>query len=82
MNNIVLIPIVILGVGVIVNIMSYSANSLLYFILGIVVVAILLNFQDLVFVNLLRPNINTGLDVIGIVSLSVIVILYLFPKSS
>lgn len=82
MNNIVLIPIVILGVGVIVNIMSYSANSLLYFILGIIVVAILLNFQDLVFVNLLRPNINTGLDVIGIVSLSVIVILYLFPKSS
>lgn len=82
MNNIVLIPIVILGVGVIVNIMSYSANSLLYFILGIVVVAILLNFQDLVFVNLLRPSINTILDVIGIISLVVIVILYLFPKSS
>ena len=82
MNNIVLIPIVILGVGVIVNIMSYSANSLLYFILGIVVVAILLNFQDLVFVNLLRPSINTILDVIGIISLVVIVNLYLFPKSS
>lgn len=80
MISILMIPLVILGIGAIVQILSHQ-NLIIYLIIGIFVVAIAINSQNIL-LNRMQFSVDSLLNVVGIVSIATIVFLMLFPKKA
>lgn len=78
--NIILIPVAILGICALIQILSHNALIFSYIVLGIFVIAALLNAQEFVQTHKMQFNLASIPNVIGIFALIAVVAVILAPK--
>lgn len=78
--NIILIPVALLGICALIQMLSHNVLTFSYIVLGIFIVAALLNVQEFVQVHKMQFGLDSAPNVVGTIALIAVVAVILAPK--